>query len=696
MSSSSPRRRGTLLGAALVIGLVAVVVPLPSFSFESVPVLEKVAFHGDAVAGASEVGALRQVVATKGDPTEGTDGAGAIGAARVTGTGQLDRFDTIGVLFDIRPSEPVLIRTRAADGEWSSWREMGTETDEGPDADSAEAAGSRRYGSEPLWVEDAVGYELNLAPRDARGAQIAVVRDEQRRVVTEATPLAGAEIAPPMGIRTRADWGAAPVSAPSYSSTINLAVVHHTESGNDYTPTQVPAIIRSVQAYHMQGRGWSDIGYNFVVDKFGTVWEGRAGSIAGAAIGAHTAGFNTNAVGVVVIGSYVDVQPSAPSMESVSQVIGWKLANYGVNPNTSVTRVAGEGSTKYPVGTTITIPRVVGHGDVGSTSCPGSISGRLGSIRQRAQQWAEWAWASSTPVGSADAYGVSPGSVVVTGWAADADATALMKVRIDVGGVTATTTTGLARPDVAAAVPFAGPTAGYQGVVTGVPPGYQDVCVTALNQNFGVGDVLLGCRPVIVPDPTGRAPTGSVDTANGFTGGFDVAGSFSIPPPGSVSSVGIEVDGGVVTWVSPSATGFSAHVVGVVAGTHKACAVARTSFGTLTRVNCRLVTVGGASAIGSVDRIQYEDGRIHVAGWALDLESLGAIPVAVTFDGRRETLLATWSRDDVAAAYPGYGPDHGFAASSPAAPGVHSVCVEFGGVGAGPNVLARCERVVVK
>lgn len=696
MSSSSPRRRGLLLGAALVLGLLAVVIPLPSFSFESVPVLEKVAFHGDAVAGASELDALRQVVASKGDPTDGTDGAGAVGADRVTGAGRLDRFDTIGVLFDRQPSEAVLIRTQAVDGAWSSWRQMGTEVDEGPDADSAEAAGSHRYGSEPLWVHDAVGYELNLSPHDAAGAQVAVVRDEQRRVVTEATPLAGAEIAPPMGIRTRAEWGAAPVSAPSYSSTINLAVVHHTESGNDYTPAQVPGIIRSVQAFHMQGRGWSDIGYNFVVDKFGTVWEGRAGSIAAPAIGAHTAGFNTNAVGVVVIGSYVDVQPSAASMESVSQVIGWKLASYGVNPNTSVTRVAGAGSTKYAVGTTITIPRVVGHGDVGSTSCPGSISGQLGWIRQRAQQWAEWAWASSTPVGSVDAFGVSPGSVAVTGWAADADATDPMKVRVDAGGVTATLATGLARADVAAAVPFAGPNAGYQGVVSGVPPGYQDVCVTALNQNFGVGDVVLGCRPVIVPDPTGRAPSGSVDAASGFTGGFDVAGSYSIPAPGSVSSVGIEVDGGIVKWVSPIASGFSARVVGVVAGTHKVCAVARTSFGTLTRVNCRLVAVAGASAIGSVDRIQFADGRIHVAGWALDLESLGAIPVAVTFDGRKETLLATWTRDDVAAAYPGYGPDHGFAASSPAAPGVHSVCVEFGGVGAGPNVLARCERVVVK
>lgn len=712
MSTLTPRRSGLLVGAALVIGLLAAVAPLPSFSFASVPVLERVSFTGTAVAGAEELASLQKAVdAAHSDDSHQDSSSGAatgdvavpsasddsrLGDERVSGTGKLAPFDTIGVLFDRAPSAPVLVRTRVGQGAWGEWRDIGTEVDEGPDADSAEAAGAVKYGSEPIWVGDATEYELNVAPADSAGTQVAVVRNEQQRVVTQATPMAGAEIAPPMSIRTRAAWGAAPTAAPSYGSTINLAVVHHTESSNDYTPAQVPGIIRSVQAFHMQGRGWADIAYNFVVDKFGTVWEGRAGSIDGPTIGAHTAGFNTNAVGVVVIGSYVDVQPSAASVQSVSQVIGWKLASYGVNPSSSVTRVAGFGSTKYPEGTTITIPRVVGHGDVGSTSCPGTLSGRLPAIRERAQQWAQFAWASSTPIGSVDGWGTSPGSVTAVGWAADGDATDPVAIRLSVGGVVGTTTTGLARPDVDEAVKFAGPNAGYQVVANGVPPGYQDACVVAVNQSYGTGDVVLGCRPVIVGDPTGRAPTGSVDVANGFTGGFDVLGTFAIPSPGSVTSVGIEVDGTIVTWVSPGGSRYSAHVVGVTGGTRKVCAVAQTSFGTQTRINCRLVEVTGRSAIGSVDRIEYADGRIHVSGWALDQETVGAIPVAVIFDGRRETLLASWRREDIAAAYPGYGPNHGFAASAPVAKGSHSVCVEFGGVGLGSNVAARCERIVVK
>ena len=187
-----------------------------------------------------------------------------------------------------------------------------------------------------------------------------------------------------------------------------------------------------------------------------------------------------------------------------------------------------------------------------------------------------------------------------------------------------------------------------------------------------------------------------MDEASGFTGGFTMSGTYAIAAPGSVTQVGVEVDGTVSRWVTPSNNRFSARVVGVTAGTKRVCAVARSSFGTDTRINCRLVEVGGAAAIGSVDRIEYADGRIHVAGWALDPESTGAIPVGIAIGATRETQLATLPRADVAAAHPGYGAEHGFAASAPVGPGSHQVCVAFGAVGEGPSVLARCEQVIVK
>lgn len=682
---SSPSRSWLAKASiALAVGLIATFAPIPALTFAAVPVLERLPVDGTAVAGAQ----TRDHDHDHGD----LDGDRVLDSAL-----NVEEFSTVGVLLDGAPSEPVMVRTRSVDGNWSDWRELAVELDEGPDADSAEAAAAGAVAAtEPIWVADAVGYELTMAATDADGAQVALVREEQRRVVTEATPLADAAMPRAFDIATRAAWGAQAVSSVSYGSTIDLAVVHHSVSSNSYSQAEVPGVIRGIQAYHMGGRGWSDIGYNFVVDRFGGVWEGRAGSLDGPTIGAHAAGFNTNSVGVVVLGDYTSATPSSAAVESVSRVVGWKLASHGTNPVGTVTRTAGTGSTRYAPGTTVQIPRVVGHGDVGSTSCPGSVRNSLGAIRPRAQEWAEWSWAASRPIGSLDAVGVGPGQVVATGWAADPDASAPMSVRMTVGSATVTGQSSIERPDVAALYPFAGSRAGFQVVANGVAPGYQDMCVTLVNQNFGLGDESLGCRPVVVPDPSGRAPTGSVDEASGFTGGFTMSGTYAIAAPGSVTQVGVEVDGTVSRWVTPSNNRFSARVVGVTAGTKRVCAVARSSFGTDTRINCRLVEVGGAAAIGSVDRIEYADGRIHVAGWALDPESTGAIPVGIAIGATRETQLATLPRADVAAAHPGYGAEHGFAASAPVGPGSHQVCVAFGAVGEGPSVLARCEQVIVK
>src|SRR5690606_31099732 len=157
---------------------------------------------------------------------------------------------------------------------------------------------------------------VSLGAGDAVGAKVVTVRDELRRVTADSTPVAGAATPPPFGIRTRDVWGARAPLSTSYASTVKLAVVHHSDSGNSYGPGDVPGILRSIQAFHMDGRGWSDIAYNFVVDKFGTVWEGRGGGIDRPVIGAHAMGFNTGSVGVMVIGDYTQATPTAAALES--------------------------------------------------------------------------------------------------------------------------------------------------------------------------------------------------------------------------------------------------------------------------------------------------------------------------------------------------------------------------------------------
>ena len=135
--------------------------------------------------------------------------------------------------------------------------------------------------SDPVLVGRPTGYEIN-GPADVEaGAQVLPVRDVQRRALATATPLADAAIPAPFGIHSRAEWGARVPVSTSYGSTIKMAIVHHSVTTNNYSPADVPGIIRNIQAYHMDAvdRQYADIAYNFVVDKYGGIWEGRGGGI---------------------------------------------------------------------------------------------------------------------------------------------------------------------------------------------------------------------------------------------------------------------------------------------------------------------------------------------------------------------------------------------------------------------------------
>ena len=91
---------------------------------------------------------------------------------------------------------------------------------------------------------------------------------------------------------------------------MRLAIIHHTAGQNDYTRAQAPAIVRGIELFHVKGNGWNDIGYNFLVDRFGTIYEGRFGGVDRNVIGAHALGFNTGSVGIALLGTYGSTKPS--------------------------------------------------------------------------------------------------------------------------------------------------------------------------------------------------------------------------------------------------------------------------------------------------------------------------------------------------------------------------------------------------
>ena len=169
-------------------------------------------------------------------------------------------------------------------------------------------------------------------------------------------------------------------AGPSFAAALRVAVVHHTAGANGYTAAQAPAIVKAIQLYHVKGNGWNDIGYNFLVDRFGTVYEGRYGGIERNVVGAHAEGFNTGSVGVAVLGEYGSLAVTAKARSSLAALLAWRLDVAHVDPATTQSFISG-GNARFGAGLPVFLRTVSGHRDTGFTDCPGSaLYGLLNSI----------------------------------------------------------------------------------------------------------------------------------------------------------------------------------------------------------------------------------------------------------------------------------------------------------------------------
>jgi uncharacterized protein with LGFP repeats len=286
------------------------------------------------------------------------------------------RFTLVGIHW--RGSGSVRFRTRTVEGRWSSWRGAAPEAEDVPDAGSSEDRPSEgwRIGN-PFWVGASDRIETKTAGRVSR-VRAYLVWSPPTKVPHRAPAQAGM---PP--IVTRAQWGADESirrAPPAYAPSVRFAVVHHTAGQNDYTRAQAPAIVRGIELYHVQGNGWNDIGYNFLVDRFGTVYEGRYGGIDRNVIGAHALGFNTGSVGVAVLGTYGSKPPSQAAQTALEQLLAWRLDVAHVNPLGLLTVISG-GSERYAKGIPVTLRAISGHRDTGFTECPGdALYARLDAI----------------------------------------------------------------------------------------------------------------------------------------------------------------------------------------------------------------------------------------------------------------------------------------------------------------------------
>lgn len=282
------------------------------------------------------------------------------------------------------------VRASADGATWSSWVTVEPVAADGPTEGSAEESGAapgERF-SEPVWVGTSAWVQVAVHGA-AVGDLTAHLVDPGALDAAAPQPLTTASFttavpAPP--IVSRAAWGADESlrsGAPRYADAARYAVVHHTASTNSYTAAEAPAVVRSMYRYHTEVLHWDDIGYNLLVDRFGTVYEGRAGGVDKPVIGAHAGGFNTGSIGVSVIGEFTAQAPPAVAQGSLAAVLAWKLSLHGIDPAGRLTVTSG-GSPRYAAGVPVVLPTIVGHRDVGLTACPGdAFYALLPALRQR-------------------------------------------------------------------------------------------------------------------------------------------------------------------------------------------------------------------------------------------------------------------------------------------------------------------------
>ena len=310
------------------------------------------------------------------------------------------RFNLVGLRWRGGGEVTLHLRTRSVDGRWSTWREVDAEALDGPDPGTGERSGGV---SAPVWSGEADAVQYRTSRRlpgvrlhfvNTTGTTTAAgrARTALRRSVNQGLVAAGglvnARAASQPEVVSRSEWGGdqycAPRRAPSYG-TVKNAFVHHTVTTSEYSPEQAPAAVLAICQYHRNSNGWDDIGYNFLVDKYGKIYEGRAGGMDKPVVGAHAQGFNGQSTGIANLGTFSFAPQSSAGLSAMARLIRWKLPLHGAPTNGSVAMTSAGGETnRYAAGTVVSMDRISGHRNGNQTGCPGdSLYNQLPTLRAR-------------------------------------------------------------------------------------------------------------------------------------------------------------------------------------------------------------------------------------------------------------------------------------------------------------------------
>ncbi|QPP07255.1 peptidoglycan recognition protein [Streptomyces bathyalis] len=223
----------------------------------------------------------------------------------------------------------------------------------------------------------------------ARDALSPAAHRQRHREPAEAKTLPGA---PRPDIVPRSSWHADESLVRERASTmhsVRVVFVHHTSQPNGYDCDEVPRMLRQLETEHVE-RGWDDLGYNFVVDHCGNIYEGRSGALGRSVEGAHTKGFNARSLGIAAMGTFDEGARVPQAMiDSIAALAAWKLRR-GIDPHSTRRLVSSSDESRFDKGEHARFHVIAAHRDAYETSCPGrALYGKLPQIRDEAARLRE-------------------------------------------------------------------------------------------------------------------------------------------------------------------------------------------------------------------------------------------------------------------------------------------------------------------
>lgn len=292
-------------------------------------------------------------------------------------------------------SRKVSIRTSIDDRTWSDWMEIHAMR---PQKDDAPFDGEvfpeaplimigkffqykvelEQQGDKPTAVEDmSVTYIDSRTPSKKVGASIRSLLSPKAYAVSTKP-----------NVISRAAWGSPDPTGsafkgsdrywdPTYKATSQI-FIHHTVTSDYASQTDGASVVRAVWEYHANTRGWGDIGYNYLVDQAGNIYEGRAHGDN--VTGGHVYEYNTGSSGVALLGCFHSPDstckeinsnlnpPSSAMLESLTTLLAWMTSRFEIDPQAQHT------FCKYNDTGCLTLNTITGHRDANVTSCPGDLT----------------------------------------------------------------------------------------------------------------------------------------------------------------------------------------------------------------------------------------------------------------------------------------------------------------------------------